>query len=124
MIKVKYEKYYNDYRKSYETKNFNSLNELADWLFGMVKGKYKRCMWFVDPNSEYLYYDGKLRLDSSCIHSNEGEWTYWIHQIEKDGAIIYSTGTFTNGICHWNDEIKQWLVVCRERMNNSQFNFG
>ena len=123
MIKVKYEKYYNDYKKSYETKNFNSLNNLADWLFGMVKGEYKRSMWFVDPDNKHLF-NGELRLDGSCIHSNDGEWIYWIEQIEKDGVIIYSTGKFTNGICHWNDEIKEWLRCCRERLSNPQFNFG
>ena len=123
MIKVKYEKYYNDYRRYYEIKSFNSLEELADWLFEMVKGEYKRSMWFVNPNNVHMR-DGKLRLDSSCIHSRDGEWIYWVHQIEKDSAIIYSIGTFTNGICHWNDEIKQWLLACRERMNKPTFNFG
>lgn len=123
MIKVKYEKYYNDYRKSYETKNFNSLNELADWLFGMVKGRYDYNIWFTNPNENHMY-DGKLRLSSGCIKSNDGTCTYWVEQIVKDGKIIYSTGTFTNRICHWNDEIKQWLLDCRERMNNPTFNFG
>lgn len=123
MIRVKYEKYYNDYRNSYETKGFGSLEELADWLFGMVKGEYKRSMWFTDPNNDHMF-DGKLRLDGSCIKSNDGEWVYWIEQIEKDGVIIYSTGKFTNGICHWNDEIKQWIADCRERMNKPTFNFG
>lgn len=58
------------------------------------------------------------------IKENDSKWTYWVELIEKDGAIIYSTGKFTNGICHWNDEIKQWLITCRERMNNPVFNFG
>ena len=123
MIKVKYHKYYNDYRNSYETKTFSSLEELADWLFGMVKGKYEYKIWFTNPNEDNMF-DGKLRLDGSCIKSNDGEWSYYIEQIEKDDKIIYSTGKFTNGICHWNDEIKSWLRVCRERMNNPQFNFG
>ena len=123
MIKVKYHKYYNDYRNSYETKTFNSLDELADWMFGMVKGTYEYKIWFVDPDANYMR-ENKLRLDGSCIKSNDGEWSYWIEQIEKDDKIIYSTGKFTNGICHWNDEIKCWLRVCGERMNNPQFNFG
>lgn len=123
MIKVKYHKYYNDYRNSYETKTFSSLDELADWLFGMVKGKYEYKIWFTNPNEDNMF-DGKLRLDGSCIKSNDGEWSYYIEQIEKDDKIIYSTGKFTNGICHWNDEIKCWLRICRERMNNPQFNFG
>lgn len=123
MIKVKYEKYYNDYRNSYETKTFNSLDELADWMFGMVKGKYEYKIWFTDPDSNHIF-ENKLRLDGSCIKSNDGVYTYWIEQIEKDDKIIYSTGKFTNEICHWNDEIKCWLRVCRERMDNPQFNFG
>lgn len=125
MIKIKYEKYYNDYINSYETKTFDSLESLADWLFGLVKGKYERSIWFVDPNSKYICdNDGKPHLDGSCIKSNDGKWTYWVELIEKDGAIIYSTGKFTNGICHWNDEVKQWLIACRERINNPVFNFG
>lgn len=123
MYKVKYEKYYNDYRKSYETKTFRTMEEFADWLFGMVKGEYKRSMWFTNPDDEHLL-NGKLKLDGSCIHSNDGEWIYWIEQIEKDGTIIYSTGKFTNNVCHWNDEVKQWLRDCRQRMNNPTFNFG
>ena len=124
MIKIKYEKYRNDTIKFYEIINFNSLEEVADWLFEMVPGEYKRSMWFVNPDNDRLYDGDKVHLDGSCIKSNDGYWTYWIELIEKDGAIIYSTGKFTNGICHWNDEVKQWLRICRERMDNPVFNFG
>lgn len=49
MYTVKYEKYYNDYRKSQEVKTFRSLEEVADWLFGMVRGEYsKSVLFFVD----------------------------------------------------------------------------
>lgn len=123
MLKVKYEKYFNDCKKSYETKDFDNLEKLADWLFEMVKGKYENSMYFTNPDNDHVM-DGKLHLDGSCIKSNDGYWTYWIEQIEKDGVIIYSTGKFTNGICHWNDEIKQWLKTCRNRMKNPTFKFG
>lgn len=123
MIKVKYNKYYNDYRRFDEIKTFCSLDDFANWLFDMVQGDYKYKIWFVDPYDDHMR-DGKLHLDNSCIKSRDGDWQYWIEQIEKDGAIIYSTGKYTNGICHWNDEIKQWLVKCRDRMNNPRFNFG
>lgn len=123
MIRVRYEKYYNDYRNSQEVQSFYSLEELADWLFGMVKGDYKRSTWFTDPDEDHLR-DGKLHLDNSCITSRDGQYTYWIEQIEKDGVIIYSCGTYTNKVCHWNDEIKQWLRQCRERRSNPHFNFG
>lgn len=123
MIRIKYEKYYNDYNRSFATKSFNTLNELADWMFDMVYGKYDFKIYFTDPNDPHISNE-KLRLDSSCIYTSDNKYRYWIHQIEKDGKIIYSCGTFTNGICHWNDEIKDWLRTCRDRMNNPQFNFG
>lgn len=123
MLTVKYERYYNDYNKSYETRSFDGFTELTDWLFGMVKGEYKKNMWFTNPEDDHIF-DGKLRLDGSCIKSYDGKFTHWIEQIEKDGKIIYSTGTFTNGISYWNDDIRQWLRDCRNRMNNPTFNFG
>lgn len=122
-ITVKYEKYYNDNRHLYDVKVFDSLEALADWMFSLVKGEYKKSMWFTDPEGRHEV-NGKLHLDGSCIKSCDGEWTYWIEQIEKNGAIIYSTGKFTNGICYWNDEIKQWLKACKAKMNNPQFVFG
>lgn len=112
MIKVKYEKYYNNHINSYETKTFNSLESLADWLFGLVDafdGDYKK----------------RMHLDNNCIKSMDEHWfTHWVEFIEKDGVIIYSTGKFTNGISHLNNEIKQWLIACKERMENPVFNFG
>lgn len=47
MYTVKYEKYYNDYRKSQEVKTFCSLEEVADWLFGMVRGEYSKSVLFL-----------------------------------------------------------------------------
>lgn len=123
MIKVRYEKYYNDYITKYETITLFSLNDLANWMFAKTTGEYKRHMYFADPNQNHEFC-GKLKLDSSSIHTSDDCYIYWIHQIEKDGAIIYSTGKFTNGICHWNEEVKQWLLDCRKRMNNPKFNFG
>lgn len=123
MIRVTYQKYFNDYRKNYETANFASLNGLADWMFEKVVGKYKGQIYFTDPDQNHVF-EGKLKLSGSSIHTSDPEWHYYIHQIQKDGAIIYSDGRFTNGICHWNDEIKQWLRDCRERKDNPKFNFG
>lgn len=124
MIKVKYKKYYNDFKNSMETKIFYSLDDLADWLFGMVNGKYDSFkIYFVNPDTVHTY-NGKLHLDNSCISSSDDHWHYWVEQIERDGKIIYSTGKFTNGISYWNEDIKQWLRECRNRINNPQFNFG
>ena len=127
MIRVKYERYHNNYNRKIEEKDFCNLDQLADWLFSNVSGNYKDKMFFINPdNNWFTHCDGKLRLDSSCISTSYDSSGYctWVHQIVKDGAIIYSTGKFTNGICHWNEEIKQWLRDCRERQLHQAFNFG
>lgn len=123
MVRVRYKKYYHDWRQSQEQKCFDDLSEVADWMFGMVKGEYKRAMFFTNPDDDHMR-EGKLHLDSSCIQTSDGKWVYFIEQIEKDGRIIYSCGTFTNKVCHWNEEVKQWIKACRARMENPVFNFG
>ena len=127
MITVKYTRYRNDYDRKAETKSMYSLEDLADWLFGKCKGSYEYGMYFTNPDDNRLhFYDGKLKLDNSCISVNYDDTGYctWIEQIEENGKIIYSTGKYTNGICHWNETIKQWLRDCRARQKNPQFNFG
>lgn len=65
MYTVKYEKYYNDYRKSQEVKTFRSLEEVADWLFGMVRGEYsKSVLFFVDLDNTWSRIE---RLDPSAF---------------------------------------------------------
>lgn len=127
MITVKYTRYRNDYDKKAETKSFYTLDDLADWLFEKCKGSYKDEMYFTNPDDDrFHFYDGKLKLDNSCISVRYDDTGYctWIEQIEDGGAIIYSTGKYTNNICHWNETIKQWLRDCRARQRNPQFNFG
>ena len=126
MIKVKYEKYRNDYDRMIEEKWFHNLQEVQDWLFDICEGKYAKGMFFIDPESTIPYFKGKLNLDSSCISVNGRSYDTWVLQINKDGKIIYSTGRFTNGISYWNDEVKQWIMACRERQLNPNptFNFG
>lgn len=125
MIKVKYEKYRNDYDRMIEEKWFHNLQEVQDWLFDICEGEYAKGMFFINPASTIPYFKGKLNLDSSCISVNGRSYDTWVLQINKDGKIIYSTGRFTNGISYWNDEVKQWIMACRERqLKNPTFNFG
>lgn len=125
MYHVKFQKYYNDLNYSYEEKDFSSLKILEDWMFDLVDGKYKDKMWFTNPDNQKCYPDNeKLKLDNSCIKVRTNFATYGIELIKKDKVIIYSTGKFTNGICHWNEDIKNWLRECRNRMMNPTFNFG
>ena len=125
MVIVKYQRYHNDYTRYFEEKTFVDLQEVADWLFGKCRGSYRDSIYFTNPDTDH-YYDGKLRLDNSCISVEDDGSGYdtWIEQIEENGKIIYSTGKYTNGICHWNEKIKQWLRDCRVRRENPQFDFG
>ena len=75
MYKVKYEKYRYGYGGTQEVKIFSSLEEIADWLFGMVKGKYEGSMFFVNPDDKN---DKELHLDSSCISSRDDERYTWL----------------------------------------------
>ncbi len=127
MITVHYTRYRNDYDRKEDVKSVYSLEDLANWLFSKCKGKYTDGMFFTNPDDDRMHYwNGKLKLDNSCISTRYDDSGYctWIEMIESGGKIIYSTGKYTNGICHWNDEIKQWLRDCRIRQRNPQFNFG
>lgn len=129
MITVRYERYWNDYRKYDERQTFYSLEGVADWFFGMCRGSYKDGMYFTNPDKTYPYHKrdcDKLDSSSISIHSiaTSDGYSYHIDQIEIDGVIVYSDGKFTNGIRHWNETIKQWLRDCRARQSNPQFNFG
>lgn len=124
MITVYYEKYLNDYCTKDMVENFSSLDELAEWMFSKVHGEYKTKIFFIDPDSKFVYSNGKLKLDSSCISVRDGQYCYWVRQIKENGKIIYSEGTYTNKICHWNEEVKHWLKKNRERVEKPVFNFG
>lgn len=122
MLTVKYKKYYNDFLNKQEIKRFFSLKELEDWLFDMVPGSYDSFrIFFINPDDKWVKMSD---LDNSCISSSDGRYHYWVEQIEEDGKIIYSCGTFTNGQKYWNDKIKDWLRHCDKRRRNPQFNFG
>lgn len=122
MYKIKYEKYYNDHNTSFEEKNFSSLSEAADWFFSLAYGEYKKCMSFLNPDMDYNC-NGRFSLPHGAISAFDGKYTYWIRLIEKDGGVIFSTGGFTNGICHWNEESKAWIRLLRERLNRPVINF-
>ena len=42
-------------------------------------------------------------------------FTTGLNRLKEMGKLFTHVETFTNGICHWNEEIKQWLRECRER---------
>ncbi len=128
MITVTYKLYNHDYDKKIEKKTFYSMKEVEDWLFEKMTGNLKDAAYIMDPDDDRFRYnpDGSLRLCDSgiSVKRNGNRYETWIQMIEKDGKIIYSTGAHTNGICHWNEEVKQWIRGLRERQLRPQYNFG
>jgi hypothetical protein len=112
MITVKYERYWNDYLRRFETKSFYSLSELENWMFDSIKRSYKNALRF--PTSE------PCRIEVAPSPTSE---LIWIHLIETDGGIIFSDGEMTDKHKHWSEEVKKWLMHCEERKNKPKFNF-
>ena len=125
MIRVVYERYINDNCWSDIDRYFFDLQEIRDWLFENVTGLYAEKMYFINPDENHIR-NGVLKLSDTdmSILSKDGS-TYFIKLIsyEPGNKIIYSSGSLTNGMCHWNEEIKQWIRDCRSRRDNPKFNF-
>ena len=118
MIKIEYEAYRNDFdRQTGITKTFNSLDDLADWIFGQMKQKY-------DGESFVMWYPtDKARL---CRISFIPEWrgpSYWIHKIEDSDGILFSDGSTTSGQKFMADCVQKWCKACTERRDKPAFNF-
>lgn len=112
MITIKYRRYWNDLNNSYGTKTFYSLNEYKKWLLDIIDGDTSaRSHWIPTSPSRI-----KAR-------ARDG-WDYWTHLIERDGVIIFSDGTFTSGITHWNDEVKGFLANLKNEIEHPHYNFG
>lgn len=124
MIRIKYERYWNDLRRENNlTKTFYGLKELEDWLFNNAQFStiYKKIdVYFpvTEPTS------WKSNPEPSRIESTDNDgWSTWVHVIENDNGIIFSDGKYTAWQKHWNDEVKAWLKHCGERATKPRFNF-
>lgn len=49
MLRVKYERYWNDFHRRNEVKHFADLDELAEWMFGQMQQDYTGGMSFPTP---------------------------------------------------------------------------
>ena len=127
MIRIYYEEYYNDCRRTNHTRDFTSLQELEDWIFGQMRQKYsdKEHGWLamsfpVPEVAERVKSDGPWGIE---FKPEYGGVTYWIHKIERGHGIIFSDGKHTDGRKHWSKEVQEWLIHCKERQYNPQFEF-
>lgn len=124
MIRVKYERYLNDFCRKNEVKSFKDLSELEDWIFNQMQVDYTedhRWMYFPTPKS-VARYGGEGPGEISFTPTYGGE-NIWIHQIETGDGIIFSDGKFTAGKKHWSVGVQEWLIHCNERKKAPKFNF-
>lgn len=123
MIKVKYERYWNDTIRKNEEKTFPDLGALADWIFGQIQQDYAdpHAMSFPTPEKfDGTGTDGPGRIQFRPAYGRE---LFWIHLIRNDDGIIFSDGTHTSGQKHWNAQVKEWLAACDRRRRNPEFDF-
>lgn len=124
MLKIKYERYWDDYRRRNETKSFSSLNGLEDWMFGQMQQDYTKDFVMSFPTPEKAARIGECGPWSIEFRPERGGEKFYIHQIEGFDGIIFSDGTFTTRQKYWTVEIQDWLVHCEERRKNPRFNFA
>lgn len=125
MLRVKYERYLNDFHHKSETKSFADLIELESWMFGQMQQDYsgdKGAMSFPTPRkAKRIGENGPWCIELRPVY---GEEQIWIHQIETPNGIIFSDGRFTSGKKYWTGEVQEWLMHCEQRRKNPQFNFA
>lgn len=123
MIKIKFERYWNDFTRKNEVQSFSSLDALADWMFGQMQRDYTKdfAMSFPTPEkAKRIGETGPWRIEFQPQFGGE---SIWIYLIENSSGIIFSDGRFTSGQKHWSAEVQQWLAACEERRRGPKFNF-
>lgn len=118
MIRIRYEEYYNDYRRTHHRKTFENLDEVADWIFMQMKTNYS------DKQKGWLYMSFPI-LTASCItfKPEHGKAAYWIHEISDERGILLTDGIYTAGKKHISKEVVEWSEKCKKRQYDPQFIF-
>lgn len=124
MITIKYERYWNDYRRENGTKSFKGLNELEEWIFGQMQQDYRKNATIIFPNPKWAEQIGENGPWAIQFRPVLGGDLWYIHQIESSNGIIFSDGTFTARQKFWTKEVQDWLVRCKERQKDPKFNFA
>lgn len=122
MITVKMIKYYNDYHRLEQMETFQSLDELADWIFSQTQLDYSSKEWSCAvsfPECGDERYIRHISVMKEC-----GGPTFWIKQIE-DGChnILFSDGTYTAGQKRCAKAVSEWLASCEQRKHAPKFRF-
>lgn len=127
MITVKGYHYYDDYTKPQFKHEFSSLTEFEKWIQNTNIKKDRIHLPPQDANGDFdqqwastfsghLSFtdeDGGSRPDVSCH----------VLLIEKDGAILFSSGNYTNDKGHISSEMKESLSRLKSYIN-ADYNFA
>ena len=124
MIQVRYERYWNDFARKNERASFQSLDALADWIFGQMQQDYTKdnlVMSFPTPEKlERINEDGPYNIEFKPTRGGEN---IWIYLIENSEGIIFSSGKFTAGQKYWSSAVKERCIACDQRQHSPKFNF-
>lgn len=125
MLRVKCERYWNDFHRKNEEMSFHDLAELEEWMFTQMEQDYagkSYVMSFPTPEiAERIRSEAPWRIEFTPKWGGE---TIWIRQIKNERGIIFSDGTFTAGQKHWSAEVQNWLRHCEERRKAPKFDFA
>ncbi len=115
--------YWNDYNQRERKEKFQSLDALADWIFGQM------CVNYSDPyGSHALSFPSckdERNIYQISIMPTATEQTLWIKLIGDDNrGILFSDGTFTAGQKYCTKDVKEWLAKCEERRKHPVFPFA
>lgn len=124
MIKIKYERYWNDFIRKSEEKTFFGLEDLADWIFGQMQQDYTKDFVMSFPTPAKLKRigeaDGPYRIEFKPVRGGE---SIWIYLIQDTNGILFSDGRFTSGKKHWSRTVQEWCIACDKRQHAPTFNF-
>lgn len=93
---------------------------MADWIFDQMQIDYTKkpgCDFLTFPTNRF----GKWYEIS--VRPNYGGYVYWIHEIDSENGIIFSSGKYTAGKDFCAEKVQEWFQKCEERKKHPKFNF-
>lgn len=109
-------------RYEHHTKDFESLEDITEWIFGQMYQDYKKNMHFPDPDKTD---SGDTELEHTVCFIGEPSGTeISIRKMEENGKILYSDGKMTSGLWHMSNAVKTWCRECIRQQESPDFNFA
>lgn len=125
MVTVYYEKYWNDYCRKQEVKSFQSLEDVADWIFNSMQRDYTGdsfAISFPTPEkAERIHDDAPWSIEFT---PELGGPHFWVHKMMEAGKIIFTDGRMTANQKHWSQVVRDWCRSCEERRKAPKFDFA